>query len=1104
MTSTAKSIFSGIFIAFAVLLAPSLSQAAPKAYNLAVARSGTGLGSVTSSPLGINCGKTCKARFKANASVILTATAAAGSSFQGWAGACTGTASTCTVVMSRAQKVAASFAPARFTLSISKNGSGVGTVTSSPSGIVCGPTCAADFDPYSTVTLTATPAAGSTFQGWSGACSGTAVTCNVTLNQASTVGASFAMARLPLTVTKTGEGAGTVVSTPAGIDCGSACSAEFDVNSDVLLTAMPAEGSQFSGWAGGCTGTADSCIVTMSQAQTVGAGFAVIQASKVTLRIDKAGLGSGTVVSSPAGIDCGSTCSAAFDSNTQVTLTATPAAGSQFESWSGACSGTGSTCIVTLNQAQSVQANFSAPAISTFQYDPNGNLTQLADPLNHVTRYEYDSLDRAIRTLQPHPDLSGQTLGQIDTDYDPLGQITGITDPRNLSTGYQRNAFGDLLTLTSPDTGVTTYIYDEAGNAKTKTDARGKTAAYTYDSQNRITRIAYDDQTVTYTWDSCTHGIGRLCGLNNGSSRLAFGYDLHGRIAQQIQTVGTTALTVGYHYDPDGLLDQLTTPGGQTITYTRQEGRIVSIAVNGQPLIGEIAYEPDGQLGGWVWGNNTPNQRRYDLSGRPVQIDFGLDAQSQLPETLNYRYDGAGRLTDISHTVNAGADQHHDYDGLDRLTASIRGVPVQDSDNYIYDLSGNRTGKLHNAGAEDYGIDPGNNRLQSVNGSTSKTYSYDAAGHLTGDGSLTYTYNAEGRRISATGPGLNASYAYNGGGQRIKKTVNGVTTLFAYDAEGHLFGEYDGNGQPLQEIVWFGDLPIAVLKPAAAPGTGIDVFYVHADHLGTPRKVSRPGDNQVLWAWESEPFGHSQPNQNPSNQGELVFNLRFPGQYYDAETGLHYNYFRDYDPRTGRYIQSDPIGLAGGINTYAYVNGNPANAVDPLGLDICHSVGGRIRCSKGQRPPPSSGVPADGPLSPSGIGGLVGDVISTILMCIQPETRIALDTTTALSTYRYTTIGEKFFHYGYAEQAKNFAGGLRPNGYATSICNLTCSEAKSGLALPHSELPNAVYTVTPPPGTLINVNPVVKPQFGQPGGLPEFQFPLGTTPGTVSGPRNLP
>jgi RHS repeat-associated protein len=167
--------------------------------------------------------------------------------------------------------------------------------------------------------------------------------------------------------------------------------------------------------------------------------------------------------------------------------------------------------------------------------------------------------------------------------------------------------------------------------------------------------------------------------------------------------------------------------------------------------------------------------------------------------------------------------------------------------------------------------------------------------------------------------------------------------LFAYDTQGHLLGEYDGTGQLIQEIVWFGDLPIAVLKPAVPPGTGIDVFYVHADHLGTPRQLSRPGDNQVLWSWEGEAFGNTPPNPNPTGQGEFVFNLRFPGQYADTETGLHYNYFRNYDPATGRYIESDPIGLAGGINTYGYVNGDPLKYIDPLGL-FGQSVEGGFSC----------------------------------------------------------------------------------------------------------------------------------------------------------------
>ncbi|HTT84209.1 MAG TPA: RHS repeat-associated core domain-containing protein, partial [Rhizomicrobium sp.] len=111
---------------------------------------------------------------------------------------------------------------------------------------------------------------------------------------------------------------------------------------------------------------------------------------------------------------------------------------------------------------------------------------------------------------------------------------------------------------------------------------------------------------------------------------------------------------------------------------------------------------------------------------------------------------------------------------------------------------------------------------------------------------------------------------------------------------------------------------------------------------------------------------------------------------------------------------------------------------------------------------------------------------------------------TALSTFRYTQEGETFFHYGYAEQAENFLGGLRPGGFATDLGNLTGEEAQSGLSLPHAEPPNAVYTVRPDAGTLLRVNPVTQPEFGQPGGLTEFQFPFGTGPGTVSEPEPIP
>jgi endo-1,4-beta-xylanase len=160
-----------------------------------------------------------------------------------------------------------------------------------------------------------------------------------------------------LTVTKSGTGSGTVTSSPSGINCGSTCSASFSSGTQVTLTASPDSGSTFDGWGGACSGTATTCTVTMNQAQSVTANFNGGSTGN-TLTVTKSGTGSGTVTSSPSGINCGSTCSASFSSGTQVTLTASPDSGSTFDGWGGACSGTATNCTVTMNQAQSVTANF--------------------------------------------------------------------------------------------------------------------------------------------------------------------------------------------------------------------------------------------------------------------------------------------------------------------------------------------------------------------------------------------------------------------------------------------------------------------------------------------------------------------------------------------------------------------------------------------------------------------------------------------------------------------------------------------------------------------------------------------------------------------------
>lgn len=145
-----------------------------------------------------------------------------------------------------------------------------------------------------------------------------------------------------------------------------------------------------------------------------------------------------------------------------------------------------------------------------------------------------------------------------------------------------------------------------------------------------------------------------------------------------------------------------------------------------------------------------------------------------------------------------------------------------------------------------------------------------------------------------------------------------------------LVGEYDGSGNLIQETVWLGDIPVATIQPM---GSSVAIYYVETDQLDTPRAVIRPSDSTQMWTWFSGPFGIETPNTNPRGAGTFSYDLRLPGQVAGAWGSTFQNYRRDYDPAVGRYIESDPIGLAGGsYSTYVYVGGNPASRTDPLGL----------------------------------------------------------------------------------------------------------------------------------------------------------------------------
>jgi RHS repeat-associated protein len=184
------------------------------------------------------------------------------------------------------------------------------------------------------------------------------------------------------------------------------------------------------------------------------------------------------------------------------------------------------------------------------------------------------------------------------------------------------------------------------------------------------------------------------------------------------------------------------------------------------------------------------------------------------------------------------------------------------------------------------------------------------------------TYNQAGRLASVmAGSDRAAQYTYDAFGQRLVKT-GASTTLYQYDPGGHLLEEIGGDGNGLADYIYLEDLPVATLSPGAG-----QVYFLHVDRLGTPQAATDSSQN-VVWIGSYGPFG-----EMSTAPGLIVQTLRMPGQEFDADTGLYHNGFRDYAPAWGRYLQSDPIGLIGGLNTYSYVGANPVNRTDPLGLD---------------------------------------------------------------------------------------------------------------------------------------------------------------------------
>jgi len=500
------------------------------------------------------------------------------------------------------------------------------------------------------------------------------------------------------------------------------------------------------------------------------------------------------------------------------------------------------------------------------------------------------------------------------------------------------------------------------------TDARGVTAAFSYDALNRLVGIDYadDSRDVTFEYDQGLFGVGRLTGIVDESGSTDFAYDAFGNLLSQTKIVilspgEEVAYTTSYTWDAADRVLTLTYPNGRIVTYERDTlGRVstVSTTFDGVTVdvVHHVRYLPNGPVRSLMYGNLLATQRRFDT-------DYRLIAETVGPmRHVSYVYDAASSVSSITDHVFPARSQSFEYDALDRLVSESG---IYGDITYQYDRVGNRLEREITEGATTkletllYQSSPvSSNRLVQIDKGNFNLFNlhYDAAGNVTLSelARKFYVYSDTGR-LAETQDGwgeLVASYYYNALGQRMltKQAASDKGFLLHYDMAGRIIGMTNMNTISTsprrvldRDYIWLDDMPVAMMltryKPDGTTPQSIERTYLHPDHLNTPR-VGTDDTGVVVWEWVDDAFGSGAPDLNPDGDGTLVrIRLRFPGQILDPDSGYYYNYFRDYERNLGRYVQSDPIGITAGLNTYTFVINNPLAYTDSLGLEMeCHWV----------------------------------------------------------------------------------------------------------------------------------------------------------------------
>jgi len=563
-----------------------------------------------------------------------------------------------------------------------------------------------------------------------------------------------------------------------------------------------------------------------------------------------------------------------------------------------------------------------------YTYNAYGKITSERDELGHVTRYEYaDGLHLISRRIN----ADGT---QIKYRYDNVRLLlTEIENEVGETYRLQYHTNGLIQQETGFDGQRTAYLYDLNGNLQEKTehgdDGSQLVTHYERDYVGRLVRKALPDGNhVDYTYDR----QGNLLSVEDGHWALAYEYDSQNRLTAEHQGWGT----LRYGYDACGQLQNLRLPDSNRVAFNHGKGgHLVTVELNCETLTSHLfkaGQEHQRQQGQLISHYHYDDQQRLHAH-----------AVTQQQHTLyqrHYDYDKSGNLTRLLDTHKG--DHHYHYDPLNRLTRANHSQGEQER--FGHDPAGNLL--MQNRPGPDI---VAGNRLM-IQGD--HHYDYDAFGNLIrerrGKGHqlvTEYRYDCQHRLIGIKKPnGQTASYRYDPFGRRISKTVDSTTTEFFWQGD-RLIAEHqtDRHRSYLYEPDSF--RPLALLEGFGPKET--KAYHYQLDHLGTPQELTDP-NGEIVWSAHYRAYGEI----SRLDIGKVDNPLRFQGQYFDQESGLHYNRHRYYNPDIGRYLTPDPVKLAGGINAYQYAP-NPTGWVDPLGLSSCPGGDGCKQGAISQRSSPS-------------------------------------------------------------------------------------------------------------------------------------------------------